>query len=233
MEIRRAWLLGLPLPLWAIGVAPPAAAHEARAEGGFSFVVGWGEEPTYTGFKNSVQVTVSEGGSPVNDLVGSLKIEVIKGEDTITLPLVASGTPGDYRAWLTPTRPGSYTFRLVGTVRSRTVDESFTSSSTTFNDVEDAAGIQFPAKDPSGGQLATRIDREFPRIASRMDALEDRLRDANDRAGAARVLALFGAAAGVMGLVAAAAGRRTSSRRRPRLAGGSRAPAEQTGSRSR
>lgn len=52
-----------------VAIAPLASAHEERATGGFRFVVGWGDEPAYTGFKNSVQVTVSEadGGAPVTD----------------------------------------------------------------------------------------------------------------------------------------------------------------------
>ena len=182
----------------------PASAHETRAGGPVRFVVGWGDEPTYTGFKNSVQVTVSEAsGAPVTDLGDTLTVEVIKGEDKTTLPLVpnfrvgAFGTPGDYRAWLTPTRPGGYTFHLMGTVRGQKVDETFTSSKTTFNDVEDVTTIAFPAKDPSTGQLATRIDREVPR-------LETALQEAEDRADSAQTLALVGVAVGAAGLLVAA-----------------------------
>ena len=189
----------------AIMFPTPASAHETRAGGPVRFVVGWGDEPTYTGFKNSVQVTVSEAnGAPVTDLGDTLSVEVIKGDERTTLPLVANfrvgafGTPGDYRAWLTPTRPGGYTFRLTGTVRGQKVDETFTSSKTTFNDVEDVTSIAFPAKDPSTGQLATRIDREVPR-------LEAALRQAEDSADGARTLALAGLAVGAAGLVAAAA----------------------------
>jgi len=76
-------------------------------------VVGWGDEPSYTGFKNSVQLTITEagGGAAVTDMGDSLKVEVIKGSEEASLPLVANfrmgafGTPGDYRAWLMPTRP--------------------------------------------------------------------------------------------------------------------------------
>lgn len=188
----------------AVAGAAPANAHEPRTGGALQFVVGWGDEPAYTGFRNSVQVTVTEanGGGPVNDVGDSLKVEVIKGPDKLTLPLVANfrvsgpGTPGDYRAWLTPTRPGSYTFRMFGAVRGQTVDESFSSSKTTFNEVEDAAGIQFPAKDPTAGQLAIRVDRELPR-------LDSALRKAEAQARNARTLALVGLAAGAVGLVAA------------------------------
>jgi hypothetical protein len=130
-------------------------------------------------------------------------VEVVKGEDRTTLPLVpnfrvgAFGTPGDYRAWLTPTRPGGYTFHLTGNVRGQKIDETFTSSKTTFNDVEDVASIAFPAKDPSTGQLATRLDREVPR-------LETAVQDAESRADTAQTLALLGLGVGAVGLLAAA-----------------------------
>jgi len=200
-SIPVAMAVGVTLAL----VAPATvSAHETRGEGPVRFVVGWGDEPTYTGFKNSVQVSITEAnGAPVTDLGDTLTVEVVKGADKTTLPLVAnfrvggSGTPGDYRAWLTPTRPGSYTFRLAGTLRGQTVDQSFTSSKTTFNEVEDVTSIAFPAKDPSTGQLATRIDREVPR-------LERALRQAEDGADGARTLALAGVAIGALGLLAAA-----------------------------
>lgn len=88
-----AWVLEVALPLAAVFAvtATPISAHEQRATGGSRLEVGWGDEPAYTGLKNSVQVTVSEadGGAPVTDLGDSLEVEVIKGSDKITLPLQA------------------------------------------------------------------------------------------------------------------------------------------------
>ena len=202
--VARSLAVGLVAAGTALMAATPASAHETRGGGPVRFVVGWGDEPTYTGFKNSVQVNVTEAsGTPVIDLGDTLKVEVIKGAERTTLPLVPNfrvggfGTPGDYRAWLTPTRPGSYTFRLTGTVRGQNVDESFTSSPTTFNEVEDMTSIAFPAKDPSTGQLATRIDREVPR-------LESALREAENNADGARSMALAGVLVGAAGLLTAA-----------------------------
>jgi hypothetical protein len=238
MNRLLARLLAVALPLTAgltVAGAAPGSAHELRTAGPLRFVVGWGDEPAYTGFKNSVQVTITEAndGAPVTDVVDSLKVEVIKGSDTMSAPLVANfrvggfGTPGDYRAWLTPTRPGAYTFRITGTIRGQTVNESFSSSSTTFNDVEDVSTIQFPAKDPTAGQLATRIDREVPR-------LESALREAEDQASGARLVALVGLAVGLAGLFAGA-GALIAARRRggARGSGGSGAAIQQSESLSR
>ena len=158
----RSRLLARSIPvLLTVGVtlalvAPTTvSAHETRGEGPVRFVVGWGDEPTYTGFKNSVQVSITEAnGAPVTDLGDTLTVEVVKGADKTTLPLVAnfrvggSGTPGDYRAWLTPTRPGSYTFRLAGTLRGQTVDQSFTSLKVVFDEVKDWSTV-WPRRVPA------------------------------------------------------------------------------------
>lgn len=208
MMRQMARLLAVAVPIATVSGlvdASPASAHERRAVGAFQLVVGWGDEPSYTGFKNSVQVTITEAatGAPVTDISDSLAVEVIKGADKTKLPLEANfrvgafGTPGDYRAWLTPTRPGTYTFHFTGTIRGQAVDASFTSSNTTFDDVDDVANSEFPAKDPSTGQLATRLDREVPR-------LDAAARQAKDQAAGARTLALIGVVVGALGLLAAA-----------------------------
>lgn len=44
-----------------------------------------------------------------------------------------SGTPGDYRGWLIPTRPGKYTFHFTGTIKGDPIDERITASPTTFD----------------------------------------------------------------------------------------------------
>lgn len=247
-RVRRSF--GVVLPLAAVLVlagAIPALAHEARVTGGFEFVVGWGDEPAYTGLKNSVQVSITEAdtGSPVTDLGDNLKAEVIKGSERVVLPLVAdigrgaTRTAGDYRAWLMPTRPGTYTVRLIGSIRGQSLDESFTSAQNTFDEVEDVANIQFPAKDPSTGQLAIRIDREVPRLGIRTDAVETALAEADDRVHGARTLATVAMLVGVLGLLTAAGAlvAARSGARSPESvkaggpeAGGGEARAEQAGS---
>ena len=248
MKKGLAWPLGAGaaasmMAALVVAAATGALAHEERTTGGLQFVVGWGDEPAYTGSRNSVEVAISDaGGRPVTDLGDALQVEVIKGSEKVTLPLEAdfgagSGTPGNYRAWLTPTRPGSYTFHLIGTVRGQRVDDSFTSSPTTFDEVQDVANIQFPAKDPSTGELATRIDREIPRIETRADAVEAAVADAEERAASARTLAMVAIVTGVLGLLSAAvvlvAGRRDTSRRGGRKVGPSTSQSEQAGSLNR
>src|SRR2546423_310607 len=62
-------------------------------------------------------------------------------------------SPGEYNAPLQPTRLGTYTFHFIGAIAGQKVDESFTSSDHTFNDLPNAGEVQFPAKDPSRGAI--------------------------------------------------------------------------------
>lgn len=154
-----------------VGIAVPASAHKTEGVGPLRLTIGWGDEPTFSGFKNTVEVAVSDAaGAPVTD-AGTLTAEVSFGDQRIVLPLLPVGKrPGLYRAWLVPTRPGSYTFHITGTARGQAIDTTLTCSDATFDCVTNVSDIHFPAKDPSVGQLADRIDRSLPRAERAMDS---------------------------------------------------------------
>jgi hypothetical protein len=180
--------------------AGPASAHEQRKVGRWMFTVGWGEEPLYAGAKNSVQLVLDDAaGNPVKDLGDTLKVTVVYGTQSVTLPLETTfdpdsgeGTPGDYRAWFIPTAPGNYTFHFTGTIHGDRIDESFTSSDTTFDPVKDPAEVEFPSKPLTTAQLSTRVARDGARIDS-----------AKSSASTATILGIVGI---VLGAIGAAAG---------------------------
>lgn len=182
---------------FVILVAHPAGAHEDKNAGSYSLTAGWGEEPAYAGFKNSVQLRIRGAGNrPVTDAGDALKVEITTGSQRITLPMQPNfgtgfGDPGDYRAWLIPTRPGTYTFHFTGAIRGDAVDATFTSSETTFDSVRSPADAQFPAKDPTTGDLAQRLDRVERRAVAKA---EDASASARTVAIVAIVIALIGIA---------------------------------------
>jgi hypothetical protein len=186
-----------------LGLAVPASAHVEKKVGAYHFTVGWGDEPTYAGFRNSVQLILADAhGQPVTDLGDSLKVEVVFSGQTVTLPLETTfdpdsgeGTPGDYRAWFIPTRPGSYTFHFTGTIHGQKVDQRFTSSDTTFDLVKDPADVQFPAKDPSNGALSDRIVADEGHVTT----VADTAKKGKDTAGTALILAIVGLVIAVIG----------------------------------
>jgi hypothetical protein len=198
-----ATLAGLLIPL----LAGPAAAHEETAVGKYHFVVGFGDEPAYAGEKNSVQLILADtNDKPVTDLGNTLKVAVTTGSaeplDLAMEPFFEVGefgTPGDYRAFFIPTAPGSYSFHFTGTIKGQKVDKTFKSGPQSFSDIEDPAQVQYPVQQPTGGQLATRADREAARVNAALTAERDQ---AMDDAASARTLAIIGLVVGILGLVA-------------------------------
>jgi len=202
--VVAATLAGLLIPL----LAGPASAHEERRVGKYHFVVGFGDEPTYAGEKNSVILLLSDANDkPVTDLTDTLKVAVSTGSaEPLQLSMEPNfevgefGTPGDYRAWFIPTTPGAYSFHFTGSIKGQKVDQTFKSGPTTFDEAKDPAEIQYPVKQPTGGQLATRADRETARINA---ALTEERNQAKDDAASARTLAIIGLIVGALGLIAA------------------------------
>ena len=178
-----------------LAASHPAAAHETQSVKQYRLTIGWGEEPAYSGERNSVDVDVKDGaGQPVADLGGgSLSVEVVFGDERIVLPLLPARTvAGRFRAALVPTRAGTYAFHVTGTVKGQAVDVRSTCSESTFHCISDAAELQFPAKDPSTGQLAESIGRALPRAERALDT-----------AAGARRLALVAVAVAGLALVVA------------------------------
>ena len=183
-------------------IASPASAHEDKPVGKYTFTVGWGDEPAYAGFRNSVSLEVEDASQkPVADIGDTLKVEVSTGSEKVTLPLSAAfGQPGVYEAAIIPTRPGTYTFHFTGTIRGDAIDATFTSSDTTFDDIQSPGAVQFPAKDPSIGELTQRLTRSEQRAIRAADA-------AKDEATTARTVGFIGTALGAIALGIALAGR--------------------------
>jgi hypothetical protein len=186
--------------------AQPAFGHEGRKLGDLEMEVGWGTEPAYAGAENSVQLLLVHDGQPVTDLGDTLMVEVSFGDRTQEFPIEPFfeegefGTPGDYRAWLIPTRAGTYSFHFSGTIDGERVNETFTSGPKTFADVEDPQSVQFPEQDPSTGELADRIEREVPRINEAIDQANASAQDASDDASGAMSFAIVGLVVGAVGV---------------------------------
>lgn len=224
MRFRRIATAALMAAPFVATMAVPALAHEEREVGGHQIVVGWLDEPAYAGFKNAVQFIASHGdGDPVNG--ANLEVEVVFGEaeaDERSEPMPldpAFGTPGEYHAFLIPTRPGTYTFHVFGTLgQGEEFDETFTSGEDTFDDIHEPTDAQFPAQDPTNGELSdavtrlqTRLESAQGQVAQTQEALAAARSDsqaAEDTAGLARLLAIVALAVAVIGAAALVLGQR-------------------------
>jgi len=142
--------------------------------------------------------------------VKDLKVAVTTGDaEAMQLTLAPNfevgewGEPGDYRAFFIPTTPGQYTFHFTGTIQGKKIDRSFTSIKDGFDAVDDPAEVQYPVKDPTGAQLATRVDREAARLNASLTSLTAERDQAQDDAASARRLASIALIVGAAGLLGA------------------------------
>jgi len=202
-RFARAWAIAV-LAIGPASLATPVAAHVVKQVGPYSVAIGWVHEPTYVGQLNAVQVVIKDAkGNPISDLsADALKVVVsTAGQQSDPMSLAPTfdedtglGIPGDYEAPMIPTAPGDYTFQVTGSIHATKINETATSSDTTFDSVVDASAVQFPSKLPSIGDLATRVERVDARIQSQLTA-------ANDAKSSAQGALVVGLAVGGVGVL--------------------------------
>jgi hypothetical protein len=141
-----------------------APADSAVIVGRYRLTVAWGTEPALAGVANTVTVTIRlADGAPVLSANSSLVADVIFDGSQIALPLRLSATRRDYEAAIIPTRPGTYVVSVMGALRGQPLHATVACSDDTFPCVVDASAVEFPTRDPSNGELATRLARELVR----------------------------------------------------------------------
>lgn len=175
-----------------------AGAHERRNVQSYTFVVGFLNEPALLNQPNSIDLRVSRtaDASPVTGLEQTLKAEIKSGDQAKTMDLRPRfGTPGGYNAYFIPTKTGVYSFRFTGTLEGNQVNETFTSSPTTFSSVEE--GNAFPEALPA----VQNVNEAIGGLEQRVLTLE--ADDASGKAGTALAIGIVGVVVGVIGLAAA------------------------------
>lgn len=191
-SVGAAGLAGLLTVL----LASTALGHEERDFGDYSLEVGFIAEPVYVGDRSGLEFHVTKDDQPVSGLDETLKAQVINGQQTRDLPLSErEEDPGWYESIFIPTAAGKYTFHLSGSIEGNAIDESFTSSPTGFNEVQEATAGQFPATLPT----VTELSAEAKKGA-----------DAAGQVTIALVLGGAGLIFGLLGLGVALASRRRS-----------------------
>ena len=199
MNKRTAFAAAVLAVLLVPLLVVPASAHGEHKVANYTFVVGFGTEPAYAGTTNSVQLIISNNGKGLKAAVSTgdaepkeMALEPYFGEGW--------GEQGDYRAFFIPTAPGAYTFTITGTLGGKKINKSYTSGKDGFDEITDPAEVQYPAAEPSGSQLNTRLDRETARLNA---ALAAERQAADDEVADARQLATIGLVVGALGLLAA------------------------------
>ncbi len=171
-----------------------ASAHERRAVGEYSFVVGWLTEPAFVNQPNSLDLRISKtaDASPVTGLNTTLKFEVTADGKTKEVPIAARfNTPGAYNAYVLPNKTGTYTFRIYGTIEGAQVDQKFTSGPGTFSNIEEPN--YFPA-----AADASAADEHMGGFEQRIAALETDSDSGSSNSGT--LFGIIGIVVGALGL---------------------------------
>jgi hypothetical protein len=171
---RLGAAIGLAFLLCSLA-ASAVSAHVVKTVGPYQVAIGWLKEPTYVGQQNAVQVVIHDArGDAVDDLSpDDLQVVVSSGgKESEPMSLAPTfdedtglGIPGDYEAPIIPTAPGDYTFHVTGTIHGTAIDETVTSSESTFESAIAPTDIEFPIAQPNLGEVATRLDRIDARVA--------------------------------------------------------------------
>lgn len=122
-----------------------AYAHEKRAVGEYEFVVGFVNEPAFSGAMNGLDLMVNKNQAPV-DGIQTLKasVQFEAQEEKLNLTLKPRyKQPGKYAGYFFPTKPGKYTFYITGKVGETEIDEVFVSGEK-FHNIEDVEALKWP-----------------------------------------------------------------------------------------
>jgi hypothetical protein len=130
----------------------PAYAHITKQFGNISVEVGWTEEPPLVGQLNSaiivVEKVVTRGNStPVSNALSQLDIKEKYGGITKPIEFVPSEqTEGGYEAKIIPTRIGSYSLLMNGSIQNQNI----TNVEIPLDEVEGTQMFSFPDREISG-----------------------------------------------------------------------------------
>jgi hypothetical protein len=129
----------------------PAHAHITKQFGNISLEVGWTEEPPIVGQLNDAFIVVEElvtGGNstPINNALSQLDIEEKYGGITKPIEFVPSETEGGYEAKIIPTRIGSYSLLMNGSIQNQNISNV----EIPLDEVEGIQMFSFPDREISG-----------------------------------------------------------------------------------
>jgi hypothetical protein len=146
-----------------------ASAHVVRAYGNYLVEVEWNNEPALIGQMNAALVTVVKGshidnGQPVINALANMQISVKYGTITKHIEFLPNSTVnGQYVASLVPSRAGTYSLVLNGTIENQPVNDEIP-----LDEVASIDTISFPQISTSGGSDNTAINSQLGTIINQL-----------------------------------------------------------------
>jgi hypothetical protein len=140
----------------------PVNAHITKQFGNISVEVGWTDEPPLVGQLNSAFIVVEKavtGGNstPVSNALSQLDIKEKYGGITKPIEFVPSEqTEGGYEAKIIPTRIGSYSLLMNGSIQNQNI----INVEIPLDEVEGTQMLSFPDREISGSGDASGSSKE-------------------------------------------------------------------------
>jgi hypothetical protein len=205
----------------------PAYAHITKQFGNISLEVGWTEEPSLVGQLNSalivVEKTVTGGNSsPVSNALSQLDIKEKYGGITKPIDFVPSEqTEGGYEAKIIPTRIGSYSLLLNGSIQNQNI----TNVEIPLDEVEGTQMFSFPDREissisgsnssgsnndigPKNEQILSQFSNEIDSIKGSIDKLnsnyaniQNSIQNIKNASDISFMIAMAGVGAGISGVI--------------------------------
>ena len=144
----------------------PASAHQQVTVGEYELTVGWKVEPAVAGYVNGLDLGIQHHFSNgttvwVVGVAGNLTAVLSTGPKNVPKALEPqAGRDGWYSFDVIPTRVGTYTVRLTGTLGTTPVDVTIH-----LDDVSPASDLAFPVADQPASDLQSRLDAANAAIA--------------------------------------------------------------------
>ena len=158
-QTRRVLAASALALVLVLSLASLALAHESRTVGRYTFKVGFVGEPTIQNQPNGLDLSIADAsGNPIEGAEKTLKVAIAYGGGSPkVLPLRAvEGAKGKYTADVIPTKAGTYSFIVSGTLNGDAINQTFESGPGRFDDVVPPSTIEFPAAGPAVSDLAVQ-----------------------------------------------------------------------------
>ena len=160
-------------------VIKPASAHITKVFGDYLVSVGWQNEPAYSGLLNAPIVEVKKGSGdnakPVINALANMQISIKYGSVTKQLDFVPDSiVDGQYVSPLIPTKVGSYSIVMKGTIENQTIDTEIA--------LDDVAGIDTLNFPPSSSADTSNMGQVGTIISQLTSDIEDAKNNANSAA---------------------------------------------------
>lgn len=162
------------IALATVASVDTAEAHTNIVAGNVEIVVGWLNEPPLVNERNAIYFEFTRDGRPYAVDPSGISIEVRYGNASKSIDIEPlEGKLGVYVSPILPTRTGTYSVYIKGTVAGNPVD-----ASVLIEDVEGKGRIAFP--DTEGGDdanIAPRLQAALAELQRSIDGLSARVDD--------------------------------------------------------